>query len=95
VCHTLPNDKPKIVLGDFNAKIGKESIYKPTIRSESLHEITNNNGNKLITFATARNMIISITYFPYKNILKQTWIYSCELVRNQIDHMLVDNQIKS
>lgn len=88
-------DKPKIILGDFNTKIGKENIYKPTIGSESLHEITNDNGNKLITFATAKNMVISNTYFPHKNIHKQTWISPCGLIRNQIDHMLVDNWIKS
>jgi hypothetical protein len=95
VCDTLPVDKPKIILGDFYAKIGKEIIYKPTIGSESLHEITNDNGNKLITFATAKNMIISNTYFPHKNIHKQTGISPCGLVRNQIDHILVDNRIKS
>jgi|UniRef100_A0A2S2Q484 hypothetical protein len=48
-----------------------------------------------ITFATARNMIISNTYFLHKNIHKQTWISPCGLIRNQINHMLVDNQIKS
>jgi len=63
LCDTLPTDEPKIVLGDFNAKIGKENILnKPTIGFESLHEITNDNGNKLITFATAKNMIISILF---------------------------------
>jgi hypothetical protein len=61
VCDTLPVDKPKIILRDLNAEIGKENIYKPTIGSESLHEITNDNRNKLITFATAKNMIISNT----------------------------------
>jgi hypothetical protein len=34
----------KILLGDFNAKVGKEEIFKPTIWNESLNEISNCNG---------------------------------------------------
>jgi len=33
---------------DFNAKVGREDTFKPTIRNESLHEISNNNGVKVI-----------------------------------------------
>jgi hypothetical protein len=29
----------KILLKDFNAKVGREGIFKPTIGNESLHEI--------------------------------------------------------
>jgi hypothetical protein len=31
-------------LGDFNAKVGRENIFKPSIGNESLHEISNDNG---------------------------------------------------
>jgi hypothetical protein len=32
----------KILLGDFNAKVGREDIFKLTIGNESLHEISIN-----------------------------------------------------
>jgi hypothetical protein len=28
----------KILLGDFNAKVGREAIFKPTITNENLHD---------------------------------------------------------
>jgi len=31
----------KIILGDFNAKMGIENIFKSTIRNESLHQDSN------------------------------------------------------
>jgi hypothetical protein len=34
----------KIMLEDFNAKVGREDIFKLTIGNESLHEISNDNG---------------------------------------------------
>jgi len=34
----------KILLGDFNAKVGKESVFKLTIGNERLHQDSNDNG---------------------------------------------------
>jgi hypothetical protein len=33
----------KILLGDFNAKIGREDIFKPIICNDSLHGASNDN----------------------------------------------------
>jgi exonuclease III len=40
----IPKIHMKILLGDFNAKVGREDIFKPAIGNESLHEISNDNG---------------------------------------------------
>jgi hypothetical protein len=50
----FPKYHMKILLGDFNAKVGREGIFKPTIANESLHEISNDNGVRLVNFATSK-----------------------------------------
>ena len=62
----------KIILGDFNVKVGKESIYKPTIGNESLHNETNNNG-KMIQFGKSTGLNVKSTMFPHEDIHKETW----------------------
>jgi hypothetical protein len=37
----LPKYHIKILLGNFNAKVGTEDVFKPAIGNESLHEISN------------------------------------------------------
>ena len=34
----FPKYHMKILLGDFNTKVGRENIFKPTIGNESLHQ---------------------------------------------------------
>jgi hypothetical protein len=36
------------LLGDFNAKVSRENIFKPIIGNESLHEISNDNGVRVV-----------------------------------------------
>ena len=42
----------KILLVDFNAKEGRENIFKPTIGNESLHQDSNINGVRIVNLAT-------------------------------------------
>jgi hypothetical protein len=42
----------KILLGDFNAEVGRENIFKPTIGNESLHQDNNDNGIRIVNVAT-------------------------------------------
>jgi hypothetical protein len=41
----------KILLADFNIRVGREDIFKPTIGNESLHETGNDNHIIVVHFA--------------------------------------------
>jgi hypothetical protein len=41
---------------DFSAKVGMEDIFKPTIGNDSLHEINNDDGVRVVKFATSKNL---------------------------------------
>jgi hypothetical protein len=66
----FPKHHTKILLGDFNVKVGREDIFKPTIGNGSLHEISNDNGVRLVNFATSKNLTFKSTIFPLRNIHK-------------------------
>jgi hypothetical protein len=80
----------KILLGDFNAKVGREDVFKPTIWKESLHEISNDNGIRVVNLATSKNLRVKSTIFPHRNIHKYTLTSRDGKTHNQIDHFLVD-----
>ena len=44
----------KILLGDFNAKAGRENIFKPTTGNESIHQDSNDNGVRIVNFAASK-----------------------------------------
>jgi hypothetical protein len=44
------------LLGVYNAKVGREDIFKPTIGNESLHKISNDNGVRVVNFAISKNL---------------------------------------
>jgi hypothetical protein len=47
------------LLRDFNAKVGREDILKPT---EILHKISNENGVKVVNFATSKSLAAKLQH---------------------------------
>ena len=88
----FPKYYMKILLGDFNAKLGREDIFKPIIGQESLHQDCNENGVRLVNFATSKNLVVKSTMFPHQNIHKYTWTSPDGKTHNQIDHVLIDRR---
>ena len=61
----------KTLLEYFHTKLGKENIFKPTVGNESLHLIRID--NRIVNFATTKNLVIKSTMFPHQNLHKYTW----------------------
>jgi exonuclease III len=87
----FPRYYMKILLGDFNAKVEREDIFKPVIGNKSLHEASNDNGVSVVNFATSKNLIVKYT-FPHCDIHKHTWTSPDVVTCNQIDHVLIDKR---
>jgi hypothetical protein len=51
----------KILLGDFNNKAGREDNFRPTIGNDSLHEIINDTGVRVLNVATSKNLTAKST----------------------------------
>jgi hypothetical protein len=88
----FPRYHMKTLLGDFNAKVGREDIFKPTIGNVSLHEISNDIGVRVVNFATSKNLAVKGTMFPHRNIHKVTWTSPDGRTHNQLNHILIDRR---
>jgi endonuclease/exonuclease/phosphatase family metal-dependent hydrolase len=86
----FPKNHTKILLGDFNAKAGREDLFKTTTANKRLQEISNDNGVRLVNFAISKNPRVKSTM--HRNIHK----YNCTSLdgktHNQIDYILVDRR---
>jgi L-fucose isomerase-like protein len=53
MCEKFSYHHMEILLGDFNAKLGIEDIFKPIAWKAVLHEINNDNVVRLVNLATS------------------------------------------
>jgi len=84
----FPKYYMKILLVDFNAKVGREYIFKPTTGNESLYQNGNDNGVRIVKFATSKESIVNTT-FPHLNIHKYISTSPNWKTHNQNDHVLM------
>ena len=64
----LPKYHMKILLRDFNAKLGKEDIFKPTNGNESLHQDSNDNCVRIVNIVTSKNLGVKSKMYPHRNV---------------------------
>jgi hypothetical protein len=50
------------MLLDFNAKVGRQDIFKQTTGNESLYEISNDNGVRVANFAALKILLSKVRW---------------------------------
>jgi hypothetical protein len=86
----FPKYYMEMMLGDFNAKLGREGIFKPTTGNEILHWDSNDNSVRIVNFATSKNLVVKSTIFLHRNIHKYAWASLYGKTHSQTDHILID-----
>ena len=89
ICSRKPKYELLVIMGDFNAKVGREESRHKVSGKYSLHEHSNKNGSLLVQFAIRNNLYIKSTTFPHKTIHMGTWKIPGSTEVNKIDHVLV------
>jgi hypothetical protein len=82
----------KILLGDFNTKVGREDIFQLTIGNKNLHEIINDNEVRVVHFSISKNLRDKSTMFTHINIRKYTCMSPDGKIHIQIGHILIDSR---
>ena len=54
VFDNFPEHQMKSLLGDLNANLGREDIFKPTIGNECIHQDSSGNGVRIANFVTTK-----------------------------------------
>jgi len=89
----VPKHDVTIILGDMNAKLGKEEVFSQVVGRHTLH-ITNENGEMVENYAISNDMFLVSTNFQHKKIHTGTRISLDHETINHIDHVMISQKRK-
>ena len=80
----------EIVMGDLNAKVGKDNTgYERAMGREGCGNM-NDNGERLLEICTTYDLAIGGTLFPHPEIHKLTWCSPNGRDKNQVDQLMIN-----
>ena len=81
-----------VILGDMNAKLGKEKVFSQVVGRHTLHGISIENKEMVANYAISNDMFLISTNFQHKKIHIGTWTSPDHQTINQIDHVMVSKE---
>lgn len=95
----VPIQNVLLILGDFNARIGKDrhSTNSKSIGPHTFHKESNNNGKRLVDFCEMANMRPTQARFPHPKSRIWTWQHPSNRDKDagnraQLDHILINGK---
>jgi exonuclease III len=93
VWDAIPKGEMRMVVGDFNARVGTyDKSFSSAVGRYGMGEI-NSNGRKLRDFCIKNDMAVMGTFFPHKKIHQYTWEDAYKN-RYMVDHFVVHKKWK-
>ena len=84
-----------VVMGNLNAKVGNNNTNRKEVMRKFGTGIMNDSGERKCDFCSANGFIITGTNFPHKDIHKLIWGSPDGRTVNQIDHVLVNGNMRT
>ena len=88
----VPKRDIKVLMGDWNAKIGTDEKGWETVMGRYGHGDRNERGERLLEFAQQHDLYVSNTKFQQKNCRKWTWASPDGRTKNMVDLILIDKR---
>lgn len=86
----IPEKHCVILLGDFNAQVGREKRFRHVVGNYPAHNRTNQNGIRLIELCQAHNLVLKSTSFKKLPRKQKTWMSPNPLLGEfQLDHVAI------
>jgi hypothetical protein len=72
--------------------MGRDNIFKRTIRNKSLHHSINDDDVRIISLPYKKILAVKNTMFPQGNRRRYLWNSPDGKTQNQFDHVLIDRR---